>query len=350
MAAFDSVRNMRNDGKIESIAHLAEVIHEKLASAEARGGPDNSGITERGIRGIFYDTLELAARDMWSVRLGLPVASDTKTEKHRWLGSVPEPRRHFGGLNLQPLRNYSLDITNEDFEVSLPISLHDWERDKISHLSRKVAELSVSWADHWNVLSTEVLENNDTAYDGVALFAGTHSIGDSGTMDNDLAAGDVPALNVADASRATKAEASAILTGLSAYMFGYKDDYGRPANVMAKNFLLVCTPTQYPGFRQAIADELYVQGGSNELARLGLNFDVVAEPRLTGGDSVVYLARTDGISQKPFIHQREKEPDLQFCGPDSEHAIKNNEVVYVSKARRAAAPGEFRHIVKATLS
>jgi len=89
MAAFDNLRSMRPDGKIESVAHLAEVIHEKLATAEARGGPDNSGVTERGIRGLFYDSLEIAARDMWSTRMGLGLSSDTKTEKPRWLGSVP---------------------------------------------------------------------------------------------------------------------------------------------------------------------------------------------------------------------------------------------------------------------
>lgn len=332
-----------------TVEQLTRMITERLAVSDARGGPDNSAIATKGIRGVFYEALELALAQQWASRVGLRIASDEKTERHRWLGSVPEPRQHFGGLNASPLRNYSLNVTNSDYEVTLEMSLHDWRRDKIGHAARKVAELAVSWADHWNKLAVGVFEDNDTAYNGTALFSSSHSIGDSGTMDNLLVAGDLAQLNIADADAPTKAEAAAILAALAAYMWTYKDDYGRPANQGAKSFLAVVHPNVFPGFQSAIADDLYIQGGSNELRGLGLSFDIAVEPRLAT-DTDFYFCRTDGVSSKPLILQSEQEPTMQVVGPDSEHAIKNNSVLYVSKACRAVAPGEFRQVIKATLS
>lgn len=321
---------------------------ENLA-ATARGGPDNSALTERGIRGIFYDALELAQSSAWAQQVGLYMPSNTRTEKHRWLGSVPEPRAHYGGLNASPLIDLSLDITNEDFEITLPFSTHDQLWDQVGHISRRTGELATAWADHWNKLCVDVIEDNDTAYDSVAMFASTHSLGDSGTMSNLLTSSDLGSLTVSDANRPTKAEAGAILADLGAYMYRYKDSVGRPANQGAKRFMLLCHPAALPGFRNAIADELYITGGTNELRNLGQQFVVVGEPRLAA-DTAVYLLRMDGPSSKPFILQEAKAPTLQVVGPQSEHAIKNNEVLFVSKAIRAAAPGEFRHAIKATMS
>ena len=321
---------------------------EKLA-ATARGGPDNTALTERGIRGAFYDALELAQSTSWAQMVGLYMPSNTRTERHRWLGSVPEPRAHYGGLQAAPVIDLGIDITNEDFSIAMPFSTHDQLWDQVGHMSRRASELAVAWADHWNKLCVDVLEDNTLAYDGVAMFSASHSIGDSGTMNNTLTASELSSLNVSDTNRPTKAEAGAILADLGAYMYRYKDSVGRPANQGAKKFIVLCHPSALPGFRNAIADELYITGGSNELRNLGQQFAVIGEPRLAS-DTEVYLMRMDGVSSKPFILQEAKAPELQIVGPQSEHAIKNNEVLYVSKAIRAAAPGEFRHAIKATLS
>lgn len=322
---------------------------ENLALATARGGPDNSALSERGIRGIFYDALELAAATSWAQQVGLYMPSNTRVEKHRWLGQVPEPRKHFGGLNASPVNDFSLDVTNEDFEITLPFSTHDQMWDQVGHISRRTGELAVAWHDHWNKLTVDMLVANDTAYDGVAFFSDSHSIGDSGTLNNDLTAGDLGALNVSNTARPTKAEAAAILSDAAAYLYRFKDDRGRPANQGARKFMLLCHPSALPGYRNAIADEFYITGGTNELRNLGQSFIAVAEPRLTS-TNVAYFFRLDAPSSKPVILQEAKAPSLQIIGPDSEHSIKNNEVLMVSKACRAAAPGEPRQALRLALS
>lgn len=341
-------------GRLTALARRELSAHglERLAAADARGGHDTSSITERGIRGLFWNALELAQQEVWAYAAGLYMPSDTKTEKHRWLGQVAQPRAAFGGLNATPLRDFSFDIENEDFELSLEISLHDWRRDKIDAIARRVGEFGMSWADHWNVLAVRTMEastNGDTAYDGVAFFSASHVLGDQTSIRNLLTATQVESLNVSDTNRPTKAEAAAILADLAAYFSLMVDDQGRPTNQGARKFLLLCHPVALPGFKQAIHDQLYVQGGSNELKNLNQEFVAVGDPRLSSQD-VVYMFRLDGRSAKGLILQEELAPTMNVIGPGSEHAVINKTGLYVSEACRNVKPGEFRHVLKATLS
>lgn len=320
-----------------------------LAPSSARGGPDNSDLTERGVRGLFYEQLEIGVRAIWAIQAGLMFASDTLTEKHRWLGAVPEPRKHFGGLNINALRNKGIDVTNEDYETSIGISKHDWRRDKTGHLGRRSPELAMAYLDHWNKLCVDVCESNDTAYDGVAFFSDSHSDGSSGTIDNNLTTANLGALNVSDTTAPTKAEALAILSGMAAKFFGFKDDQGRPANQGARTFLLLVHPDIAPNFVAAARDMLTVTGGTNPLSNLGWTFLVVPEARLSSS-TVLYMFRVDDRSSPAFILQEEDSPSVEILGEGSDHFVKNNETIVTAKACRAAAPGDFRKAIKGTIA
>lgn len=343
------VENFVGEGLQNLYSGLNRRDRENLATGIARGGFDNTAITVRGIRGLFYDALELASQAVWATRVGLHVPMTTRTETLAWLGALSEPRKHIGGLNSTGVDDVSLTLTALDYEKTLEVSSHDLRWDQVGALSRRVGEMSSIWADHWNKLSVDSMEANDTAYDGVALFSASHSIGDSGTMSNLLTASDLDSLNISDSNRPTKAEASAIMADLAAYFYRYKDHAGRPANQGAKSFVLLCHPAALPGFLNALRDQFYVQGGSNELRSLGQMFDVVSDPRLSS-QTVIYMFRADGVGTKPLVLGEAIAPTLQVIGPDSEHAIKNNSVLYVTKASRCVVPGEFRHVIKATMS
>jgi len=321
----------------------------RLATAQARGGPDNSALTERGIRGMFFEQLELGAAQIWALQTGLMFQSDTLTEKHRWLGQVPEPRKHFGGLNLNKLRNKGVDITNEDYESSIWWSKHDWRRDKTGHLARRVPQLATGFLDHWNKLLLDLMIANAVAYDGVSYFSTTHADGSSGTMDNALVAGTMPALNVVAAARPTKDECIPILTGMAAHFFSFKDDQGRPANQAAREFLVICPPAMAPGMIAAANDNLSNSGSTNPLSNLGWQFTIVPEARLTAADTC-YMFRTDDRSSPAFILQEESMPSVEILAEGSEHWIKNNEAIATAKACRAAGPGDFRKAIRGVLS
>lgn len=332
------------------VSIIENLSNEQLATAQARGGPDNSALSERGIRGMFYEQLELGAQRIWAIRAGLMFMSDTLTEKHRWLGQVPEPRKHFGGLNLTKLRDLGIDITNDDYETSIHWNKHDWRRDKVGHLRRRVPELARAYLDHWNKLAVEIFETNPVGFDGVSFFNTAHSVGDSGAIDNALVAGTLPALGaLTDPTRPSKAESLGILTGMAATFYKYKDDQGRPANQGAREFLVVCPPDMMAGLTAAAKDGLNADGGTNELTNLGWSFTIVPEARLTDPNDL-FMVRTDDQSSPALILQEEDTPTVEILAEGSEHWIKNNEAMSTAKACRAAGPGDFKKAIKGTTS
>jgi len=339
--------------KFEELAFKAakgdQALTEQLAAANARGGPDNSALTERGIRGQFYEQLEIKSKNTWAIAAGLFFMSDAVTEKHRWLGQVPEPRRHYGGLNLNKLRDLGVDITNEDFETSIQFNKRDWRLDKTGHMSRRLPQLALAYSDHWNKLCVEIVENNPLAYDGVAFFSTAHSIGDSGTMDNALVAGTLDALNVTVPAVPTADECVRILSGMAAHFLSFADDQGRPANASAHEFVMVCPPKMAPGMVAAAKGALRNSGSSNPNLDLEWNFTIVPEQRLSAAADC-FMFRVDDKSSPAFILQEEDTPTVEILGEGSQEWIYNNRAVATAKATRAAGPGDFKKAIKATLS
>ena len=317
--------------------------------AFARGGFDNSALTERGIRGIFYDALENQFDETWASAVGIMIPSDTLVEKHRWLGQTPGMREWVGGLLARGLLDFEIQIENKDFEATVEISTHDMELDKTGHVVLRIQDLATRPNAHWEELLVALIEANPTAYDSQAFFSASHSSGDSGTLSNLLTNADLPALNVTTATRPTREEASDILVQAAAHMFSFKDDKGKKANQGARSFLVVAPPNMAPGFEQAISQSLYATGGSNRLGGLGWQFDVVAEPELSS-TTVCYFHRVDAAASRPYILQSLKEPTLDIIGMDSEHRKKNNSVIYSAKASRNVGPGEWRQALHLTLS
>ena len=325
---------------------------ERLASGYARGRYDNSAVTVRGIRGLVFDALEVASERSWAKQIAMMLDSDTRTETHTWMGQVPQFREHFGGILTAKINDFSLTVTNRDFEASIMISKHDWRRDKIGQITRKVSEIAVRSETHWNErVVLDVLEANATAYDSVAFFAATHSIGDSGTLNNAFTSATLPELAVSNSQRPTREEAAKILFAAAAEFFVMTDDKGQPANQGAQRFMLVCPPRMAPGFVQAVKDNLFQAGGSNSLQNLGWSFECVPEARLTNA-SIAYLFRMDGASIKPILLQDDVTLPLEVEAllEGSGHWIKNNEALIVAKTVRGFAPLEFRQSLRLTLS
>jgi phage major head subunit gpT-like protein len=327
---------------------VPEGPYERLAAA--RGGYDNSALTERGILGIFFDSLEASFDRMWASRVGLLIPADAESQTHRWIGQTPKMREWLGGLLAKGLNDTGITIVNRDFEASMEISAHDHRRDKTGGIQRRVGELAAQANDHWCQLLIDVcLEGAPTAYDGLSLFHSAHTFGDMTAFDNDLEVGTIPALQVATAARPTREEASDILIQSTAHFFTAQDDKGSVANQGARQFLLLCPPAMGPGFLQAVRHDLGVTGGTQLTSGLGWTWEVVMEPRLASS-TVAYLMRTDAPSSRPFILQSEVEPYVDVIAEGSEHAKKNNSHLYTVKATRYVGPGEFRQVLKLTLS
>ena len=313
-----------------------------------RSGPDYSRITEKGLIGMFRQELEPIIGEGWASQIGMPSKSDQETETYRWLGMTPALREWVGGRQAKGMRVESYQITNKIFEATLDIPIDDLRRDKIDAIRPRLGDLAVRAKEHWEKLLTELIIANGLCYDGQNFFDTDHVSGSSGTLQNDLDATDVPALNVSTAAKATRDEMIGVITGLVEYIYGYKDDQGEPMNGGAKQFMFMVPVAQYAAAVGAVTDALTANGGSNTLIGQRFKVDVMPNPRLTTATEV-YLFRTDGRA-KPFILQSELDAMASVIGAGSEEEFKNRRWLFGVEAIRNAGYGLWQHAIRATLS
>lgn len=312
---------------------------------------DNSSLTERGILGIFFDALESALGDSWAGSISLEIPSDAESMTHRWLGQAPAMREWVSGVILKAIRNRTLTITNKLYEASTEVNVDDLRRDKTGQLRVKaIDDLGATSSEHWEeLITTDVIEGNPVCYDSQNFFDTDHPIEESGgTQKNALVAADVGALNVVDTTAVTKAEAIAIILALVTKFYGLKTDRNRPANGRARRFMLMTPVAQMAIFASAIADALNPNGGTNELRGQQFTVDLQVNPWLTS-DSVLYMFRMDATRSKPVIMQSETDPMVTTIDDEREKKL-HRRVSYHVESWRAAAPGEYRQAIKATLS
>lgn len=314
----------------------------------ARGGPDYAAIGVRGIIGRFFRRLEVALERGYALRIGLVIDSDQETETYKLLGMIPQLREWQGGRLVKALRVDGFTVTNKVYEATLNASVDDLRRDKTQQLGIRFGSMGTKAGTHWAHLLTALIIANGTCYDGKAFFATNHELGSSGSQSNLLTATEIPALNVSDITNPTADEWQDIIGGLTGHMYSFKDDQDEPINGEAMEFTLMVPPKAMANAKAAVRGQLRNSGSTAPLASQDFTINVVGNGRLTAA-SEIYLFREDS-EMKPFILQGEVEPTVKVIGPDSEHAFKNDEVLFGVKTVRAAAYGEPLHAIKATLS
>jgi phage major head subunit gpT-like protein len=193
---------------------------------------------------------------------------------------------------------------------------------------------------------------NGLAYDGQYFFDTDHAEGASGSLKNALTSSEVGALNVSSATAPTADEMANCILGVLSYFFTYKDNQGEPINEMAKQFVVMVTPTMWGAAQAAVSSNLLNTGSGgrdNPLLKMpGISIDVVPNARISATDKF-YMFRTDGRA-KPFILQNEKPVSMSAVAEGSEHEFKNREHLYGVDAIRNVGYGMWQQAIQATLS
>lgn len=316
-------------------------------------GPGPGVLTGLGVRGIigrFYRRFEEQLSGSWATRVGLLIPSDQETETYKLAGMAPPLNPWLGHRDIADLRLNSFTITNVEYQAATGITAADWRRDKTAQLAIRVGDLARRAATHWETLVSTLITDNTVggAYDGQDFFDTDHSLGDSGTLNNEVTSTEVPALNVTDASAPTEDEMVDVLVGLVQEFYTYKDDKGEPINGDAMMFDVMVTPNLMGATQAAIRSSLRKSGSSSALPLQEFSLGLIVNPRLTS-TSVVYVFRTD-TEMKPFILQDEFGPQMEVKGEGSDYAFDNGAYAFGVCATRAAGYGEYLHAIKGTLS
>lgn len=304
----------------------------------------------RGIIGSFYRKFESVLGGSWAQQIGVLIPSDQETETYKLAGMAPQLSEWRGHRELTDLRVDSFTLTNDDYQAAVGITRADWRRDKTAQLMIRVADLARRAATHWEKLVTTLIENNTSggAYDDQDFFDTDHSLGSSGTLDNELVAGTLSALNVSTAAAPTEDEMVDVIVGMISHAYSYKDDRGEPINGDAKDWAFMVSPNLMGSTAAAIRSSLRKSGSTNAVGLQDFNVNLVVNPRLTT-TTVCFAFRLD-TEMRSFILQDEAGPMMEVKGEGSDYAFDNGAYAFGVCATRAAGYGEYLHAVKGTLS
>lgn len=302
----------------------------------------------RNVVGEFYRVL--GTKKSWATDVAwMNTKADQEIETYKFLGQNHAVREWKGGRLGQELDLYTIAIQSKVFENTLEMSLEDWRRDKTGQLAARAGELATRFITHWDSLVTTLITTNGTAYDGLSFFNTAHTIGASGTINNNVTSANVSQLNVTTAAAPTQTEMADAILGVINFLQGFNDEAGEPANDDAQKFSVMVPANLIGPARGAILGERLGGGNTSIIQSSGFDISLIPNTRLTS-TTEFYVFRTDGAMAKPFILQETEPAVVTLLGPDSEFAYTHNRISVGAKAVRNAGYGDFLYAIKATLS
>lgn len=296
-------------------------------------------VTQREVRGMFYEALEQIGSASWIDLVAQKFDSDQDEEDYAWLGHTPQMREWIGGRQAKELREFFFTIRNKKFESTIGVKSELHDRDKTGQLRIRIAELVEVATMHWAELLSELIENGEstTCYTGEYFFDDDHVEGDSGTNDNDITA-DVTTTTAPTADEFQKAILKSI-----AQILGFKNDQGKPVNQNIRRFQVMVPVSLMAPAAQALGATVIGQTSNLVQATAQLaefTVGLTINPYLSWTDKFATFAA--GGNRTPFIRQEEKAITLSQLGEGSDHHFKHDEYLYGVNARRAVGYGDYK--------
>ncbi len=278
--------------------------------------------------------------------------TDQEVEKYKWLGQVPMMREWIGGRKAKGFNDFGYEIQNRKYEATLAVAIPDMERDKTAQIMTRIQELAqAANLNKWSLLAELIkLGGSKLCYDGQFFFDTDHQEGDSGVQSNSIT------YDVADPAIPTAKEMQQAIFNSISQMLMFKNDQGEPMNEFAKSFMVMVPILYFQSALAAVTATQLDQGETNPLSKLkenGYNIDVAPAPRLGVGvgpwTDKFATFRTDS-PMKPFIIQEEKPLSMKHLDETSEHAIKEDEVLFTVDSREGAGYGLWQYAVQTQLN
>lgn len=312
-------------------------------------------LTSRAVRGMLYNALNVDTADAVVNSISNFFNSDQAAETYAFLGQTPGLREWLGGRNAKGLRESSFEIKNVHFEDTLKATLSQLRRDKSGQLMMRINEMVRRAGSHWYELLTTLLVNGEAGvcYDGLYFFDTTHEEGDSGSQSN-LISADISAYPVATAGSTTLPAVAemqfAIATAIQTIV-GLKDDQGKPTNLDARKFVVMCPISLMNTTMQAVATPVQMAETQSALQALKSKFSIEVEPNpgLSSWTASFAVARTDS-NFKPFIRQQETDISVKTLGEGSDYEFENDAHLHGIDVWRNAGYGDWKSMVKVTMT
>jgi phage major head subunit gpT-like protein len=288
--------------------------------------PINTAAATATLRGLTakFDMGVQAATPLYP-ELCTTFPSKGADERYAALGAMPGVREWVGDRIFNELRAADFTLANKQWESSLSVKKTDIADDRLGMYGPLLEQMGQEAALHPDQLFMEALVAGESqvCFDGQYFFDTDHSMGDSGTQDNDLTGA------AATGTAPTEAEFRSAYHACRKAMLGFKRDNGKPfiPNIIRPlpNLLLLVPVDMEEVANQAINKTL-VSGGETNV--------VLDKPRIMTSGALTNQAKfyLFNLSQptKPFVFQAREPLTRQMKGMDD---IEHKDVKFMTEAR-----------------
>lgn len=253
-------------------------------------------------------------------------------------------REWIGERVVNPLVLDAASVTNQKWEITYGVqrdALDDDQSGAVAMLMSRVRSGGGKFARHKDKLLFNVLKNNGTCLDALALFHDSHPVNPkdsgAGTFDNNITG---TALTVGNAA------------AVRGQMMELKGPDGDPINENPR-VLIVPPALELTARKIAQADEIVFSGNANETNVYKGMYDVIVVPQLattfSGLDATWYLADvTDAEDRGLIIQEREALEIAAMFALTDPQVFSRDEYQWGARARYTAAAGNPKKIFRAT--
>lgn len=285
-----------------------------------------------GFNTLFNNAFD-AAPAVWP-SIAMRVPSTTSRNDYAWLSQFPKMREWIGDKVIKHLEAYSYTIANKDWEATIAVKRNDIEDDNLGIYGPQ-AQMAGFSAKQWPDELVMALVNGgfvNLAYDGQPFF----------DTDHEVAGASVSNLLTVALSAATQAAAIASYGAARTAMAQFKDDEGRPLNVIGDT-LLVGPALEHIALAIVNNDRLD-DGKANPYKGTA---KVVVDARITSATAWFLLATSMPI--KPFIFQERKAPVfVKQTTEENDDVFNRAEFKFGAEARGAGGYGLWQLAVGST--
>ncbi len=320
----------------------------------------NNRLSDRALRGQFYERLEIVESASWVERLSFMASSDSDAEEYADLDRPPTMKPKQSGTNVSRPSSRTWIIENDEFEAAVGIPKRHARRDKTGLIDNYMSGLARRSVTHWRKLLSDSIEAAKTttiSRDGKTFFAADHVEGDQSGQANKVTAAEIPELNVADPANPTESEFADLLLALANHFTTFKDAENEPFYEDPQEFHLMI-PVKYGKVATTVFGKNLINSGNgsedNIIPDLGFSFS--RNSRLSWGNELALFV-TD-TENKPLIRQSEPldnsgDDDLELTvfGLDSEYCKLNGELLAkIEASRNTGLTHSWHTAIHATLS
>ncbi|MDY0261983.1 Mu-like prophage major head subunit gpT family protein [Syntrophotalea acetylenica] len=271
-----------------------------------------------------------AAPSVWQ-KIAMEVPSSGSQNDYAWIDTFPKMRKWLGEKVVKALKAFKYTLVNDDFEATVGVRRNDIEDDNLGIYAPQ-AQMAGYSAKQWpDELVMDVVNGSFTnpCYDGQYFCDTDHPVINPTTG----AAVSVSNKGTVALSVATQAAAIASYGAARTAMRKFRDDEGRPLNIIP-NVLLVPPALEHIALALVNNDRLD-DGKANPYKGTA---EVVVDARLTSDTAWYLLDTTKPI--KPFIYQPRKKPVfVQQTDMNADDVFSRGEYKFGAEARGAAGYG-----------